>query len=126
LPAVKIEPAVEDRTVFPVDPSPVKAPVEAAVAPMAVLLIPVAVVLKLADVMVKSLAPVLMLEAPRPDRARDPEVAVRLKAPVVWVSPLLAVKVPAEVMVPDPVVLMLPVVDRVPASVMVKVGEPPD
>jgi hypothetical protein len=126
LPAVKIEPAVEARMVFPVDPSPVKAPVEAVVAPMAVLLIPVAVVLKLADVKVISLAPVLMLDAPSPDKARDPDVAVKLKAPVVWVNPFEAVKVPAEVMVPVPVVPILPEVDRVPASVMVKVGEPPD
>lgn len=125
LPAVKVEPAPEARVVLPVELSPVKAPVEAVVAPMAVLLIPVAVVLKLAEVKVRSLAPVLILEAPNPDSARLPEVAVKLKAPVVWVNPLEAVSVPAEVTVPDPVVLRFPVVDRVPASVIVKVGVPP-
>ena len=60
------------------------------------------------------------------DKARVPEVAVRVKAPVVWVKPAEAVNNPAEVMVPVPVVLILARVDRVPASVMVKVGEPPD
>ena len=83
LPAVKVEAAPEARVVLPVEPKPVKAPVEAVVAPMAVLLIPVAVVLKLAEVKVRSLTPVLILDAPKPERARDPEVAVRLMAPVV-------------------------------------------
>lgn len=126
LPAVKVEAAPEARVVLPVEPRVVKAPVEAVVAPMAVLLIPVAVVLKLPEVKVKLLAPVLMLDAPSPDRDKEPEVAVKLKAPVVWVNPLEAVKVPAEVMVPVPVVLIFPEVDRVPASVMVKLGVPPD
>ena len=80
---MKVEAAPEAKVVLPVEPNPVKAPVEAVEAPMAVLLIPVAVVLKLAEVMVKSLAPVLMLEALRPVRDKAPEVAVRLRAPVV-------------------------------------------
>ena len=71
LPAAKVEPAPEARVVLPVEERVVKAPVEGVVAPMAVLLMPVAVVLKLAEVKVRSLAPVLMLEAPRPDRARN-------------------------------------------------------
>lgn len=41
-------------------------------------------------------------------------------------KPFEAVSVPAEVIVPEPVVEMLPEVERVPASVIVKVGEPPD
>lgn len=71
----------------------VKAPVFLVVAPMAVLLIPVAVVLKLLEVKVMSLAPVLMDEALSPDKLRAPEVPVKLIAPVVRVKPLLAVSV---------------------------------
>ena len=59
-------------------------------------------------------------------RSIEPDVAVIDKAPVVWVNPLEAVKVPAEVIVPVPVVEILPEVDRTPFSLMVKVGVPPD
>jgi hypothetical protein len=96
------------RVVAPVLLSVVKAPVLAVVAPMAVELIPVAVVLKLLEVIVRALAPVLIDEAPRPDRARAPEVPVMLTAPVVTVKPLLAVRVLATVtvsfrlMMPEP------------------------
>jgi hypothetical protein len=125
-PAVKVLAAPEDSVVSPDDVKVVNAPVEAVVAPIAVELIPVAVVLKFPEVNVKLLAPAEMVEADSPDRDNTPEVAVRFTAPVVWVSPLLAVKVPAEVMVPVLVVEMFPLVDSVPASVMVKVGVPPD
>ncbi len=96
--------------VAPVLVKVVKAAVPAVVAPMLVELMPVAVVLKFEDVIVRPLAPVLMEEAPRPDRVNAPLVAVRFIAPVVRVKPLLAVNKPALVMVPDPVVEMLPVV----------------
>jgi hypothetical protein len=110
----------------------VNLPVDAVVAPMAVELIPVAVVLKLDDVTVRALAPVLIDEADRPDRLRVPEVPVKLTAPVVRVSPLEAVNSPAEVMAPVPVVEILlavvfplPVTEaRVSASVMAEVVTP--
>lgn len=76
----------------PVSVTEVNLPVEAVVAPMAVELIPVAVVLKLDDVKVKALAPVETEEADNPERDSVPEVAVKLSAPVVWVNPLDAVK----------------------------------
>jgi hypothetical protein len=91
LPIVVLLPPVLARVVLPVLPRVVKAPVEAVVAPIAVELIPVEVVLKLLDVTVRALAPVLIDEALRPDRARAPLVPVRLTAPVVTVRPLLAV-----------------------------------
>jgi hypothetical protein len=95
----------------PVDESELKAPVEAVVAPMAVELIPVAVVLKLEDVIVKALEPVLILDADSPDNARAPDVPVKLIAPVVTVKPFDAVSSPAEVIVPVLVVVRLPVVE---------------
>ena len=55
-----------------------------------------------------------------------PEVDVRDNAPVVMVKPLEAVSVPAEVIVPLEVVEIFPDVESVPASVIVKVEEPPD
>jgi hypothetical protein len=78
---------------------------------MAVPLIPVAVVLKLLEVNVRALDPVLIEEAFKPERARAPEVAVRLSAPAVRVKPLEAVNNPADVIVPDPVVEMFPEVE---------------
>ena len=104
----------------------VNAPVDLVVAPIAVPLIPVDVVLKLAEVKVKSFAPVLMEEAPKPESESAPDVPVMLTAPVVTVNPFEAVSKPAEVMVPVPVVAIFPEVERVPASVMVNVGDPPD
>jgi hypothetical protein len=68
---------------------------------------PVAVVLKFEAVTVKALAPVEIELAPRPERVKAPEVAVKLSAPVVCVRPLDAVKSPAEVTVPVPVVEIL-------------------
>ena len=81
------------RSVAPVEVRVVNLPVPAVVAPILVLLMPVAVVLKLDEVKVKALTPVLMEEAPIPDRTIDPEVPVRFKAPVVKVKPLEAVNV---------------------------------
>lgn len=114
------------RSVLPVEERVVKAAVEAVVAPMAVLLMPVEVVLKLLAVMVRSLAPVLIEEAPKPESVSAPEVAVKFKAPVVWVRPLEAVNKPAEVIVPDPVVVILPEVETTPFSLMVNFGVPSD
>jgi hypothetical protein len=81
------------KVVTPVDERVVKAPVLGVVAPMAVLLIPVVVVVKLPAVTVRLLAPKLREEADMPERERPPLVAVRLRAPVVSVKPLLAVRV---------------------------------
>ncbi len=83
MPAVKVEPAPVLSVVLPEEPKVVKAPVEAVEAPMAVLFMPVAVVLKLPEVKVRLLTPASILEAERPDKDKAPEVAVRLKAPVV-------------------------------------------
>ena len=95
----------------PVDVNVVNFPVLAVVAPIAVELIPVAVVLKFDDVNVKAFAPVEIDEVLRPDKDNVPEVAVRLSAPVVKVSPFEADKSPAEVIVPVPVVeILFPVV----------------
>ena len=77
-----------------------KAPVEAVVAPMAVLLMPVEVVLKCPEVKLMSFDPAEIDEAPRPDRLRAPDVAVKFNAPVVNVKPLEAVKVWVEVKEP--------------------------
>ena len=126
LPAVRVEPAVEAKVVLPVDDRVVKAAVDGVVVPIAVLLIPVAVVVKLPEIISKLLTPVEMLEALRPDKERVPDVAVRLSAPVVWVKPLEAVRVPAEVIAPVPVVLMLPEVESTPFSLMVSAVTPPD
>ena len=67
----------------PVSVTEVNLPVDAVVAPMAVELIPVAVVLKFPDVKVKLLAPLLIDEADNPDKDNVPEVAVKFSAPVV-------------------------------------------
>jgi len=81
------EEAPVPRVVDPDEVRVVKAPVEGVDAPMAVPLIPVAVVLKLPDVKVILLAPVFIEEADRPDKDKAPEVPVKFKAPVVRVSP---------------------------------------
>jgi hypothetical protein len=83
-PAVNVLAAFDAKVVFPEEPRVVKLAVDGVVAPIAVELIPVAVVLKLPEVMVKLVTPVSIDEALNPDRARDPEVAVKLRAPVVW------------------------------------------
>jgi len=82
---------VVPKEVAPEEERVVNAPVDGVVAPMAVELIPVAVVLKLLEVIVKALAPVEILEASKPDKERVPDVAVKFKAPVVKVKPLEAV-----------------------------------
>jgi hypothetical protein len=79
---------------------------------MAVLLIPVEVVLKLPAVMVRLLPPREILEALKPESVRVPLVAVRFKAPVVWVRPLEAVNVWVEVRDPA-LVVVIPVAPRV-------------
>ena len=78
------------------------------VAPILVELIPVAVVLKLPEVNKILFAPKLADDAPSPDKVSAPEVPVRFSAPVVKVSPLLAVRSPAEVTVPVPEVEIFP------------------
>ena len=105
---IAVLPEVVASEVPIVELSEVKAPVEAVVAPIAVPLIPVPVVLMLLAVMVSAEAPVLIEEAPRPERLSAPEVPVIFTAPVVTVRPLEAVRSPAEVMVPEPVAEMLP------------------
>ena len=85
---------------MPDDDKVVNAPVLGVAAPIAVLLIPVAVVLKLPDVKVKLFPPVLIDEAPSPESANAPLVAVRFSAPVVKVRPLDAVIKLAAVRVP--------------------------
>jgi hypothetical protein len=119
-------PEPEPMLLVLVDVKVVNAPVLGVEAPMAVVLIPVDVVLKWLEVMVRSLAPVLMEEAERPERAKAPDVAVRFNAPVVKVKPLEAVSNPADVIVPEPVVEMFPEVERVPSSLMVNFETPPD
>jgi hypothetical protein len=49
---------------------------------------------------------------------KAPEVAVKFRAPVVMVNPLLAVSNPTEVIVPVLVVEMLPVVVKVPEELI--------
>ena len=71
------------KSVTPVEVKEVNLPVPAVVAPILVLLIPVAVVLKFPAVMVRLLAPVDNEEAPKPEIVRAPLVAVKLSAPVV-------------------------------------------
>ena len=58
------------------------------------------------------LAPVLIDEADNPERVKAPDVAVKFKAPVVWVNPFWAVTVDEAVKVPvfivDPSIVVLP------------------
>ena len=103
-PAVNVEAAPDAKVVLPEEERVVKAAVDGVVAPIAVELMPVAVVLKLEEVKVNAFAPASIAEAESPVKFNVPEVAVKFSAPVVWVNPLEAVKVPAEVMVPVPVV----------------------
>jgi hypothetical protein len=90
----------------------VKAPVLAVEAPIAVELMPVALAVKLDDVMLSELVPALIVEALRPLRFRVPLVAVRLAAPVVRVSPLEAVNVWVTVNAPA-LVVVIPLLPRV-------------
>jgi hypothetical protein len=115
-----------EKEAFDVVVKVVKLPVDGVVAPIAVPLIPVAVVLKLAEVNVKAFEPVSIDDAPRPDKVSAPEVPVMLTAPVVVVKPLEAVSKPFDVIVPPAVVWIFPVVDRVPSSLIVNFETPPD
>lgn len=117
---------VVPRSVLPLEERVVNAPDDCVSVPIAVPLIPVAVVLKLPDVIVRSLTPALMLDADSPERVSVPDVAVKLSAPVVCVKPFDAVSKPAEVIVPVLVVAIFPVVDNVPFSLIVKVFTPSD
>lgn len=114
------------RFVVPVDDKVVNAPVDGVVAPIAVLFIPVDVVLKLFEVIVRSFTPKSILEADSPERFNAPVVAVRFSAPVVRVNPFDAVSKALEVIVPVPVVAIFPLVVKFPFSSMVKVAEPDD
>ena len=71
-----------------------------------------------------SLPPVLKVIPESPDALIFPEVAVKLSAPVVRVKPFEAVNKPLEVIVPPAVVRILPVVERLPFSLIVRVGVP--
>ncbi len=82
----------------------VKVPFAGVVAPITVELIPVGVVLKLEDVNVNVFPPASIEEAFSPERVSVPELAVKLIAPPDCVNPLEAVRVPADVTVPVPVV----------------------
>jgi hypothetical protein len=115
------------KSVAPVEVNVVNLPVEGVVVPIAVELIPVAVVLKLEEVNVNALAPVEIEEADKPERVKAPEVPVRFKAPVVSVSPLLAVTSPEKVGFPTVAKVIVPaplfvVVIFVPAA---RVSVPP-
>jgi hypothetical protein len=112
LPIVVALPPVLARVVVLVLERVVKAPVEAVLAPIAVELIPVPVVLKLDEVTVRALEPVLILDALRPLKAKAPLVPVRLTAPVVTVSPLEAVRVWLTVKAPA-LVVVIPLLPRV-------------
>ena len=100
-------PVLEARVVAPVEERVVKAAVEGVVAPIAVPLIPVLVVLKYSELMVKALEPVEIEEALKPERLRVPLVAVRLRAPDERVKPFEAVNNWVEVRLPTLVVVIL-------------------
>lgn len=106
--------------------SVVKAAVEGVVVPIAVALIPVAVVVRLLAAMSKLFIPVEIVDPERPVKFNPPEVAVKLSAPVVCVKPLDAVNSPADVIAPVPFVTILPDVVSVPFSLMVNFETPPD
>ena len=55
----------------------------------------------------------------------DPEVEVKLNAPVVIVNPLLAVNVEADVIVPELVVAIVPEVERLPDELTVSCPDDP-
>ena len=86
-----VAPLPEERVVLLLEERVVKAAVDGVEAPIAVLLIPVEVVLKLLEEMVNALDPVEIEEALNPERLRVPLVAVRLSAPDERVNPLEAV-----------------------------------
>lgn len=120
------EAPVVPKFVVPVDDRVVNAAVEAVVAPMAVLFMPVDVVLKLFEVIVRSFTPKSRLDAESPERFSAPVVAVRLRAPLDNVNPFDAVSSAFEVIVPVPVVAIFPLVVKFPNSLIVRVADPDD
>jgi hypothetical protein len=84
-------PVLDAKVVAPVEERVVKAAVDGVDAPIAVVLIPVLVVLKLLDAMVKTLVPNPRVDALNPERLKVPLVAVKFNAPEERVSPLFAV-----------------------------------
>ena len=111
-------PVLEERVVAPVEERVVKAAVEGVEAPIAVVLIPVEVVLKLAEEMVRLFPPREIEEALKPERFRVPLVAVRLSAPEERVKPLEAVSNWVVVRYPL-LVVVTPLAPRVIAEVLV-------
>ena len=115
-----------ENEAFPVVVRVVKLPVDGVVTPIAVLLMPVAVVVKLDDVNVRAFAPASNVDAPSPVRTIAPDVPVIFTAPAVTVRPFEAVKSPLDVIVPPDVVRRFPIVERFPFSEIVNVAEPLD
>jgi hypothetical protein len=111
-------PEVEANVVAPVEVRLVKVPAAGVVAPMAVELIPVEVVVKWPEVKLMSFDPALIDEAERFESAIVPELAVKFKAPVVNVKPSEAVKVSVEVKGPL-LVVVTPVAPRLIAAAVV-------
>src|SRR5579871_3788302 len=125
LPIVVFAPAPEAKTVVLFEESVVKAAVDGVVNPIAVELIPVAVVLKFPEVIKRLFAPVEMVEALSPERFNAPDVPVRFNAPVVKVKPFCAVNSALDVMVPrSPVVVREPLVVALPFSSTVREVNP--
>ena len=88
---------------------------------------PVEVVLKLLEVIVKFFPPdKAIVDASSAERFNAPDVPVIFTAPVVTENPLEAVSNPADVMVPIPLVKIFPKVDKFPFSLIVKVCVPLD
>ena len=106
-----------EKEAVPVVVKFVKLPVDGVVAPIAVALMPVEVVLKFEEVNVSELEPASIVELFKPVRLRVPEVAVKLRAPPERVNPFEAVRSPAEVIAPVPVVVMFPGVVTPPVRV---------
>ena len=132
LPAVRVDPAPDERVVLLFEAKVVNAPVDLVSVPIAVLLIPVVVVLKLVAVTkklpavrLKLLTPVLILEVPSPVKEIAPEVPVMFTAPAATVNPLVAVSSPLDVIVAPLVVEILPEVCNTPFSSMVNLAVPP-
>ena len=96
------------------------------VAPITVPLIPVVVTLKFADVNNVLLAPAFIVYPVSPVRFTNPDVPLKLSAPVVRVNPFEAVNKAFEVIAPVPVVVIFPLVVRLPVSEIVRVAEPED
>ena len=109
---IAVLPETDERVVPWVDDRVVNAAVDGVVAPIAVALIPVEVVLKLVEVKVRTLVPADIVEFPRPVMLMLPVVAVRLIAPLERVKPLLAVRSWVTVNAPA-LVVVIPAAPRV-------------